>query len=227
MPVLPKLVLVAGLGVGAKVLVGGWATVTITNPPAYLESGQSYRLEYMVRQHGRDPLAGLSGTVELLPTGAAPAGGPISVAASAGSRQGSYVATFRVPEGDRLTLKIRSGFSGGGWGDLTVTGIPLVRRGERAPVLSPADRGRQLFVMKGCVRCHVNGDLSELPEENRVLERGAAPELTGRKLEAAYVRQRLTDPASLPAIGPGPLRMPNLELAPAEVDALVAMLTGR
>lgn len=227
MPVMPKLMLVVGLGAGAHALVGGWATVTISNPPAYFESGQSYRLEYMVRQHGRDPLTGLSGTVEIVPTGAAPAAGPISVAATPGPRKGSYIATFRAPEGDRLTLRIHSGFSGGGWGDLTVTGIPLVRRGEKAPAQTAAERGRQLFVMKGCGSCHVNGDVPEYGEVNRVLERGAAPDLTGRKLEAAYVRQRLTDPSSLPQIGSGPLRMPNLELAPAEVDALVAMLTER
>lgn len=226
MPVLPKLVLVAGLGAGIHAVVGGWATITITNPPAYLQAGENYRLEYMVRQHGRDPLEGLNGTVELTPTGTSPAASPVTVSAIPGDRKGSYIATFRVPEGERLTLRIHSGFSGGGWGDLTVTGLPVVRRGEKAPVLSPGDRGRQLFVMKGCGSCHVNGDIPEYGAVNRVLE-GVAPELTARQLEAGYVRQRLTNPSSLPAIGSGPVRMPKLDLAPVEVDALVAMLTQR
>lgn len=222
----PRLVLLAGVGAGVHATVGGWATVSITDPPAYLEAGKTYRLEYMVRQHGKEPLGGLSGKVELRPMGVAPAAGAITVSAVPGSRKGSYVATFRVPEGERLSLKIQSGFSGGGWGDLTVSGIPIVGQRGRAPSLTPAERGRQLFVMKGCGSCHVNGDVPEYAEANRVLE-GVAPELTGRQLEAAYVRQRLTNPSSLPAIGSGPVRMPNLELTPAEVDALVAMLTTR
>lgn len=226
MPILPKLLLLAGVGAGLNTVVGGWATVSITNPPAYLEAGKTYRLEYMVRQHGREPLGGLSGTVELRPMGMAPAAGPITASAIAGSRKGAYVATFRVPEGQRLSLKIQSGFSGGGWGDLTVSGIPIVGHGQLPPTLTPAERGRQLFVMKGCGSCHVNGDVPEYAEVNRVLDR-VAPELTGRQLEAAYVRQRLTNPSSLPPIGSGPVRMPNLELAPEEVEALVAMLAPR
>lgn len=220
-----KLLLAAGLGLGAKVAVGGWAVVTIVNPPPYFEAGTTYQLEYMVRQHGRDALGGLQGTVQIQPTGTAPAG-LITVSAVPGNRKGSYLATFRVPDGERLNLKIQSGFSGGGWGDLTVTGIPIARAAQPKPAMTPAERGRQLFVMKGCGACHVNLGIPEYGEQNRVLT-GVAPELTGRQLEATYVRQRLTNPSSLPQIGDGPVRMPNLELAPAEVDALVAMLTGK
>jgi hypothetical protein len=220
-----KLLLVAGLGLGTRVAVGGWAVVTIVNPPAYLEAGKTYQLEYMVRQHGRDPLAGLQGTVQIQPTGTAPAS-LITVSTTPGNRKGSYLASFRVPEGERLSLKIQTGFSGGGWGDLSVTGIPVIGSSQARPQLSPVERGRQLFVMKGCGMCHVNLGIPEYGEQNRVMN-GVAPELTGRQLEARYVRQRLTNPSSLPKIGDGPVRMPNLELAPAEVDALVAMLTAK
>ena len=50
---------------------------------------------------------------------------------------------------------------------------------------------------------------------------GVAPELTGRRLEAACVRQRLPDPSSLPKIGTGSVRVPVLGLAGNEVEALV------
>lgn len=222
--VAPKLMLTAGLGLALHSAVGGWVVVSIVNPPEYLEAGQSYRLEYMVRQHGRELLGGLQGTVQLQPTGTAPAV-LITVRATAGSRKGSYVATFRVPDGDRMTMRIQSGFSGGGWGDLTVTGIPIIRPGGAKPSTSPVERGRQLFVMKGCGSCHINGAIPEYREVNRGLE-GVAPELTGRRLEAAYIRQRLTNPSSLPKIGDGPVRMPDLELSQPEVEALVAMLTA-
>lgn len=78
---------------------------------------------------------------------------------------------------------------------------------------------------KGCGTCHLNGDVPEFAQLNRTLGK-IGPELTGRRLEAAYVRQRLTDPASLPRIGTGNIRMPNLKLAATEVDALVALLSG-
>lgn len=221
MPGTQKLVMAAVLGLGIHSAVGGWAVITIANPPDYLEAGKSYRLDYTVRQHGRDLLGGLQGSVEVQGAG----GKSSSVPASEASKKGSYSATFTVPDADQMNLRITSGFSGGGWGDLTVNSIPIVRAGKEKPTITLAERGRHLFVAKGCGTCHVNGDVPEFAQANRVVEK-LGPELTGRKLEAAYVRQRLTNPSSLPAIGANVVRMPNLELASAEVDALVAMLSG-
>jgi hypothetical protein len=219
-----KLVFAAAAGLGMHSAVGGWAVISIQSPPDYLEAGSTLQVQYIVRQHGRDPLEGLKGTVMLQPA-ADPSGERITVQATPGGRKGSYSATIRVPDTDRVKLTIQSGFSGGGWGDLTVSSIPVVRKGQAKPTLTMEERGRTLFVAKGCGMCHVNGDVPEYREANRGLDK-AAPELTGRKLEAAYVRQRLTNPASLPPIGDGNLRMPNLELASGEVEALVAMLSG-
>ncbi len=216
-----KLMLAAVLGLGVHSAAGGWAVISIASAPDYLEAGKSYRLEYTVRQHGRDLLSDLKGTVEVQPV----EGNRISVSALPASKKGSYAATFTVPDADRMSLKIISGFSGGGWGDLTVTSIPIVRTGKDRPTLTLAERGRKLFVAKGCGTCHVNGDVPEFAQVNRVLDK-LGPELTGRKLEAAYVRQRLTNPSSLPPIGADVVRMPNLELGTGEVDALVAMLSG-
>lgn len=215
------LMLAAVAGLGLHSSVGGWAVITIANPPDYLEAGSTYRLEYMVRQHGRDPLGGLQGSVQVQPVGAS----GFSVSSSPGTRKGSYYATLKVPGTDQLSLKVSSGFSGGGWGDLSVSSIPIVQPGQARPAITLEERGRRLFVAKGCGTCHLNGDVPEFAQENRVVQ-GAAPELTGRRLEGAYVRQRLTDPASLPQIGNGQVRMPNLELASNEVEALVAMLSG-
>jgi hypothetical protein len=100
----------------------------------------------------------------------------------------------------------------------------VIRAGQPIPTLAAVDRGRSLFVAKGCGTCHLNGDVPEFAREDRSYKIG--PELTGRRLEAGYVRQRLTNPSSLPPIGTGDLRMPNLGLAPAEVEALVTLLAG-
>ena len=216
-----RLMLAAAAGLGLHSAVGGWAVITIANPPDDLQAGATYRLEYVVRQHGRDPLGGLQGSVQVQ----APGASGLSVTSSPGTRKGSYVATLKVPDADQMSLKVSSGFSGGGWGDLTVPSIPIVRSGKARPAITLEERGRRLFVAKGCGTCHVNGEVPEFAQANRVMD-GVAPELTGRRLEAAYVRQRLTNPSSLPQIGSGPVRMPNLELASGEVDALVAMLSG-
>jgi len=221
MVLLQKLALAALAGLGAHAAVGGWAVITVEDFPDYLESGASYRIEYTVRQHGVTPLTGLTGTV-VVQAGAADA---LTARTQPGSAPGRYVATFRVPDTDRVTLSIKSGFSGGGWGDLNLMPIPVVRAGQRPAALALADRGHRLFVAKGCGSCHVNGDVPEYAAMNRVY--GVAPELTGRRLEAPYVRQRLTNPASLPKIGDSPVRMPNLGLAPDEVDALVTLVSGQ
>ena len=218
-----RLALASLVGLGAHGSLGGWAVITVDSPPEYLEAGASYRIEYMVRQHGRDPLTGLAGTIQVQP-GDAGATEAIVAKAEPGSTAGRYGASFRVPDADRVTLTIKSGFGGGGWGDLTLISIPVVRSGQAHSTLALPERGRRLFVAKGCGTCHVNGDVPEFAAMNRVI--GVAPELTGRRLEAAYGRQRLTDPMSLPKIGDSPVRMPNLGLTPAEVDALVALVSG-
>jgi hypothetical protein len=219
-----RLLVVASAGLAFNSAVGGWAVITIENPPDHLEAGTSYRLEYTVRQHGVTPLGGLQATILIQPAGSG-ATESSTFPAVGGATTGRYVATLRVPETDRMALTVQSGFSGAGFGDLTLIPIPVVRRGEAGPSLTLQERGHRLFVAKGCGRCHINGDVPEFALMNRVLT-NIGPELTGRRLEEAYVRQRLTNPSSLPRIGDAPVRMPDLGLAPAEVDALVALLGG-
>jgi hypothetical protein len=200
---------------------GGWAVLTVENPPDHLVAGASYRLEFTVRQHGARPLTGLQPSLRLRAAGAIPVVGGTTIRAAGTGTEGRYVATFTVPETERLTLTTKSNF---GSSDLTLMPIPVLRAGQPIPALAAADRGRRLFVAKGCGTCHINADVPEFARENRSYKIG--PELSGRRLEAGYVRQRLTDPASLPAIGTGDVRMPNLGLAPSDVDALVALLAG-
>lgn len=224
MLVMQKVVFAAVIGFGAHAAVGGWPVISVENPPEYLEAGTSYKLEYTVRQHGVELLPGLQGRVVVHPRGTGPGGEVAAASQSAGSR-GRYSATFRVPDADRVTITVKSGFGGDGWGDLTLIEVPVVRAGQARPAITGAGWGRHLFVAKGCGTCHLNGDVPEWAQLNRQSGR-IGPELTGRRLEAAYVRQRLTDPSSLPKIGTGNIRMPNLNLAAAEVDALVALLSG-
>lgn len=220
MPMLKLVAAALAAGLGSNGLVGGWAVITVENPPEYLEAGTTYVIEYTVRQHGTTLLTGLDGTLLVQPSGT----DPVIIEAKPGSSAGHYLATLPVPATEGLRLTIRSGFSGNGWGDLTLLSIPVIRAGSERPSLSTVELGRRLFVAKGCGTCHVNGDVPEFAALNRVV--AEAPVLTGRRLAAEYVRQRLTDPSSLPRIGDYPVRMPDLSLAPAEVEALVALVSG-
>jgi hypothetical protein len=213
--------LVLGLAGFETAAVGGWAVLTVENPPDHLVAGASYRLEFTVRQHGARPMAGLEPSLRLGAAGAIAAAAGPGIRATRTPVEGRYAATFTVPETDRLTLTVKSGF---GSSNLTLVPIPVIRSGQPIPVLAAPDRGRRLFVAKGCGTCHINADVPEFELGNRSYKIG--PELTGRRLEAGYVRQRLTNPSSLPPIGTGDLRMPNLGLAPAEVEALVTLLAG-
>jgi hypothetical protein len=201
--------------------VGGWAVITVENPPDHLVAGASYRLEFTIRQHGTRPMSGLEPSLRLRTAGAIPVAGGDRIRAIGAGGEGRYAATFTVPETDRVVVTVKSGF---GPSDLTLMPIPVVRTGQAAPSLTPAERGRRLFIAKGCGTCHINSDVPEFRRENRSYTIG--PELTGRRLDAGYLRQRLSDPASLPAIGAGDIRMPTLGLSGAEIDALVALLTG-
>ncbi len=224
MPVMRNVAFAAVVGFGAHSAMGGWTVISVVNPPLSLEAGASYRMEYTVRQHGQELLTGLRGSVLVQP-GDGGSAGPTSVRSEAGARKGYYTAIIRVPDSDRVTLTVKSGFGAGGWGDLTLVSLPVTRAGEPRPIVAPAERGRQLFVAKGCGSCHLNGDVPEFAHLNRTIT-GVGPDLTGRRLEASYIRQRLSDPGSLPPIGTGNVRMPNLDLATADVEALVALLTG-
>jgi hypothetical protein len=215
----------AALALGAGTALGGWAVSTVENPPASLQSGGSYRIEFTVRQHGVNFLSGLHPQVRVMDASGGRSAEVIAeVAAGGAGRDGRYSAEIQVPKVDSVRLVVATGFGRGRQTELTLMPIPVVRPGAGTPKLSLVAQGHRLFVAKGCGTCHVNGDVPEWAEWNE--GGGVGPELTGRRLDAQYVRQRLTNPTSLPALGNGNLRMPNLGLAESEVAALVALISG-
>lgn len=214
----------AAIAVFTATTVGGWAVTTVENPPMGLPSGGSYRIEFTVRQHGATMLTGLKPQLRVLDAaGGARASGATFTANETG--QGRYAATIQVPRADSVRLVIATGFGSSRASQLTLMPVPVVRAGSTPQRLAPAELGRRLFVAKGCGTCHLNGDVPEWAAWNESSV-NIGPELTGRRLEASYVRQRLTNPASLPPIGADKVRMPTLGLSGAEVDALVALISG-
>jgi mono/diheme cytochrome c family protein len=198
---------------------GGWAAVTVEDLPDYVVSQQPIRLAFMIRQHGVRPLEGLSPLVEARSGGGGGGGGgsDTTFAAEPAGETGRYAASVTLPEPGRWTLTIHSGF-----GRSSVSLLPLdaVAPGAAAPApLAAAERGRRLFVAKGCVTCHLNRAVNETSI-------GVGPELTGRRFAPEYLARFLADPAAVIPPPPGQFGMPNLRLRPAEIAALTAFLNG-
>jgi mono/diheme cytochrome c family protein len=197
-------VLAAGL-----VGMGGWAVVTIQELPEYFVAGRPYTIEFKVRQHGRNFLNDLEPELIVSTLGGA---NEQRFPAKAQSAPGTYAATFTAPATGPLYLTIKSGFGGS---NLRLYPARVIAADARAPSISPVDRGRALFVAKGCNACHTNSDLVDRPDNQQIK---VGPELGGRRLARDYVMEKMAKPKSE--------TMPDLGLSDAEITAIAAFLTA-
>jgi mono/diheme cytochrome c family protein len=191
---------------------GGWAVITVHDLPDQVVVGQPVTLEFTVRQHGHTLLA------DLKPRITAQSGGDqVNAAAQPGSAAGDYRVSFTLPRAGLWTVTVFSGF---GNNNVTLMPIPAVPSGAATPVIAGAERGRRLFVAKGCVTCHVHPDVPASGVVN------VGPDLTGRRFTTDYLTRFLADPDIAMTRGAGGFAMPNLNLAPREITALAAFLNG-
>ena len=183
---------------------GGWAVVTIENPPERLTVGVPYTLEYTVRQHGKELLPGLDGRIE------ARAGNKVVTADSRALSAGRYSAILTVPSAGSWTITVNSGF-----GKSMTVMKPIAASPQGAPVvaMSEPERGEHLFNAKGCATCHV--EMKVIPVDVR-----------SSKYDEKFVKQLLADPAAMPKRHKAGVEMPNLGLKPGEIAALAAYLSG-
>lgn len=197
---------------------GGWSVITVSELPESVRAGEPFTLTYAVRQHGVTPVSDLRGRLEARSdTDAA------VVAQAVPAEPGFYKATLTLPRAGRWTLTVSSGFVEGMTGQATADmyrdGPPmkLVAVTATAPppvAQTPAERGLQLYVAKGCVTCHAHART-----DARSLETG--PPLTSVRRTAEDLRNILTHGM---AGREDYLRMPNLGLRSNEIDALIAFL---
>jgi len=190
-------------------IYGGWAAITVEDLPDYGVVRQPLNLTFTVRQHGVAKLSNLEPRVEARASGG---GATTAAVAAAGKEQGQYTARLVLPQAGEWTITIHSGF-----GNSRVTLVPMqvIDASSPAPAaLAVADRGRRLFVAKGCVTCHLHGDV----KGSGVVAVG--PDLTGRRLAPEYLQRFLADPSMIGSAN----RMPNLNLKQAEIAALIAFL---
>ena len=185
--------------------MGGWAVVTIQDLPEYFVTGRPYTIEFKVRQHGHNLLN------DLEPQLLVRSGSNEQRIAAKVTAPGTYAATFTAPAAGPVTLTIKSGFIAS---NLQLYPAPVIAAGARAPSISAVDRGRALFIAKGCNACHTNSDLVDRPDNQQIK---VGPELGGRRLARDYVMQKMAKPSSE--------IMPDLGLSDAEISAIASFLT--
>lgn len=86
---------------------------------------------------------------------------------------------------------------------------------------SQVERGRQLFLAKGCITCHYNSRAADR-HEYWTIEMGA-PDLSNYSAHPEVLFIRLKDPAAAKS----DTKMPNLELKESEIEALVAFINSK
>jgi cytochrome c2 len=186
---------------------GGWAAITVEDLPDYGVVRQPLNLTFTVRQHGVTKLSNLEPRVEARGAGTTAAAVPVPT-----KEAGQYSARLVLPQAGEWTITIHSGF---GSSRVTLVALTVIDAGAQAPAaLSASDRGRRLFVAKGCLTCHLHGEVSG----SGVVAVG--PELTNRRLAPEYLQRFLADPLMIGSAN----QMPNLNLKQAEIAALIAFL---
>jgi cytochrome c/YtkA-like protein len=193
---------------------GGWAVITVDDLPDAVVRGKPVTLTFTVRQHGHTLLDNLRPSIE-----AAMMGGDQKLRADAvpAGGKGRYTSTLTLPDTGQWRLTINSGF---GTNHVDLDPMAVIGAGKAAPVYTAAQRGRRLFVAKGCVECHLHSDVAG----SGVVQVG--PELTALRLPADFLQKFLSDPSILPPSQQTNGGMPNLDLKPAEIAALTEFLSG-
>lgn len=195
----------------AAVRFGGWAVVSVDNPPEYIVAGKPLVMDFVVRQHGDNALP------DLKPEISAKSGlRTIHGRAWETPTTGVYRASLTVPKAGDWQITIESGF-GPSKGRLALRAIDATEKSP--PAMNATERGKLLFAAKGCVTCHVHRDVGFEP-----LAKGP-PELSDKRFAADYLAKFLADPSIKPPT-PNVGRMPNPQLKQPEIAALVAFINS-
>ena len=194
----------------AAVRMGGWAVVTVENPPDYLIAGKATELTFTIRQHGMTLLSDLRPSIE-----ASSRGRRVTGSAWALLQKGGYRGTITVHDAGSWQITIQSGF---GSSKTTLLPIAALDASRGGVAIAEPERGRRLFAAKGCVTCHVHGGVDIAGQVQQ------APDLTNRRFPADYLAKFLADPSiKTPTMD---FRMPNLGLKQTEIASLVAFINS-
>jgi len=87
--------------------------------------------------------------------------------------------------------------------------------------ISQVELGRQLFIAKGCITCHVNSRATR-DSEYWTIEMGAT-NLSNFSAHPDVLRMRLADPSVVKS----DTQMPKLNLSESEIEALVTFINSK
>lgn len=234
----PRVVLVAGLVLGLSAasfpaLRGGWAILTVHQLPTALEVGVPTTLTFSLRQHGEELMSGRAPTLHLR-SGGALLGQRAEIPVERTRQAGVYRVTFTPSEAGDVHLAVDADFHGWVAKLLPITavarpaaGVSNVAVSNVAASVMPSveQRGRTLFVAKGCVGCHTKNDDDAL---DGFREMRVGPDLGGRSFPAQWLVQKITDPASLRPAGARAMNiMPQLEVSALEAQTIASYLNAR
>ena len=204
-------------------MFGGWSVVTLLDVPEYLEVGKTTTISFKIRQHGQTIRFDRSPALTMHAADA----GFLSrmfkrdrARAEKTASHGVYEATITPNTAGEVMLTIDTDLHG--W-KVPLLPMPVVEAGRTPPVLSPYERGRQLFVAKGCVGCHEKIDDPMLVGMVTVK---AGPDLTGRNFPRDYLVMKIKNPAENRTGTYNGVVMPQLELDVEEIEALVSFINA-
>jgi cytochrome c553 len=195
---------------------GGWAVITVDDLPDTLPVGTPTQFGFKIRQHGIELMHDLKPSVEARMGSAL---NPTVVRADAipGKTKGQYIAALVVPKTGEWKVTIKSGF---GPSDLSL--LPMQASDGKGAVaaIAEGERGKRLFVAKGCITCHVNAAVDQ-----KGMMQDVGPNLSGKTYDAAYLAMWLENPKIRPRTNPN-AEMPDLGLSKKEIAALTAFING-
>lgn len=213
------LVLAAGLLVAAAPHSGGWAVTTVHDLPTHFVAGQANTITFTVRQHGTELVRGHDARVMIRMAGRMSRSQRVDAVPT--RNPGEYTATF-TPDAPGMAMLSLHAFRQAE--DISLLPLAVIAKGAPAPVLTPEARGRDLFVAKGCVTCHLKADDPEMFKRRSV---DVGPALGGRRFDAEWLAAKISDPDVGRVRFNEYVLMPKLELNPEEVSALVAYVNQR
>jgi mono/diheme cytochrome c family protein len=134
-----------------------------------------------------------------------------------GKKTGQYSAALTLPKAGEWKITIKSGF---GPSNLALLSMQATDPKVTVAALSERDRGKQLFVAKGCVTCHVDDRV-----DSKGIASDAGPNLTDKAFDPAYLALWLANPKIKPPSAPGK-QMPDLGLSKTEIASLTAFINN-
>jgi hypothetical protein len=215
---IPVIAVLLAAAAPAPAPLGGWAVITVEDVPEYFEAGRPVSLAFTIRQHGESPMNNLEPTVTLRQKGERRVWSRRSVKAVRAAEPGRYQATLTPQDTGDVVISIDANWH---TAETTLLPIRVVAAGTTVAALPSADRGRQLFVAKGCVSCHTKRDDRLMVGRN---DANIGPDLTGRAFAPEWLAVKLADPARNRVRTNDYVLMPTLGLDDREVAVLVQYL---